>query len=264
MELSTLRLLCPKGCGELAFVEGWQCGKCGWIDTSRSAYLDMVGGKVVQPSGVGPRLMYSETLAHVYERLWRPMFVSFFGAGRSDLDAEFQAVRGALRKAKGEWIVDLSCGPGVMGRRLASCGDFRAVVGLDLSPPMLERAAHYIQRDETKMFLLIRADITNQPFADASMAGAHAGAALHLWPNVTAALEEIARTLRPGAPFVATTFFTSRRRLIGLGQRLAGRSIATRFFDEDWLRLELQRAGFENITLHRRAAYGFLTASRNA
>ena len=38
------------------------------------------------------------------------------------------------------------------------------------------------------------------------MAAVHAGAAIHCWPNPTAALAEISRVLRPGGVFVASTF----------------------------------------------------------
>ena len=253
---------CPNGCGGLDASEHPTCAVCGFSISCHAPFLDFLSGEEQTPQGIGPRLMYSRRLARIYERAWRPMFVTVFGVGRSDIQAEFRAVRHALARAKGEWIADLSCGPGVMGRRLAACGDFEGVFGLDLSKPMLYEAANAIEREGTTGFELLRADIVNQPFLSASLDRAHAGAALHLWPDVPAALVEIARTLRPGAPFVATTFFTSPKPLIRAGQRLVGRSITTRIFDESWLRLELERAGFEKIVLHRRAAYGFLTAQR--
>ena len=39
-----------------------------------------------------------------------------------------------------------------------------------------------------------------------AVAAVHAGAAIHCWPNPTAALAEISRVLRPGGVFVASTF----------------------------------------------------------
>lgn len=40
----------------------------------------------------------------------------------------------------------------------------------------------------------------------AAVAAVHAGAAIHCWPNPSAALAEVSRVLRPGGVFVASTF----------------------------------------------------------
>jgi SAM-dependent methyltransferase len=223
-----------------------------------------MAGVPSSPSGVGPRLMHSAMLARVYESWWRPMFVSVLGAGRANLNQEFGRVRRGLESATGDWVSDLSCGPGVMGRRLADCGDYQGVIGLDLSHVMLMQAATNTRVEGTQNFQLIRADITRQPFLDESLGGAHAGAALHLWPDVPGALQETARTLRPGGAFVASTFFTSHHRLISVGQRLAGRSITTRFFVEKDLRRTLEWAGFRDVRIERRAAFGLIFARKTS
>ncbi len=51
----------------------------------------------------------------------------------------------------------------------------------------------------------------------AVVAAVHAGAALHCWPNPSAAMAEVARVLRPGGVFVASTFLTA---VAPLGQLL--------------------------------------------
>ena len=45
---------------------------------------------------------------------------------------------------------------------------------------------------------LLRADVARLPFAHASLAAAHAGAALHLWPDPDAAIAEVAEGDRHG------------------------------------------------------------------
>jgi ubiquinone/menaquinone biosynthesis C-methylase UbiE len=54
----------------------------------------------------------------------------------------------------------------------------------------------------------VRADIARLPFATGSVAAIHAGAALHCWPQPSAAMAEISRVLAPGGVFVASTFLT--------------------------------------------------------
>jgi SAM-dependent methyltransferase len=125
---------------------------------------------------------------------------------------------------------------------------------------MLVQADRNAREESLNGFQLIRADICRQPFAEGSLDGAHAGAALHLWPDVPGALAEIARKLRPGGPFVASTFFTVNNRLLRLGQRVAGRGITTQFFDEDRLCELFRRAGFADIRVKRRASLGLISA----
>ena len=55
----------------------------------------------------------------------------------------------------------------------------------------------------------VRADIARLPFATGSVRAIHAGAALHCWPNPSAAMAEVSRVLAPGGVFVASTFLNA-------------------------------------------------------
>lgn len=55
----------------------------------------------------------------------------------------------------------------------------------------------------------VRADIARLPFATGSVRAIHAGAALHCWPQPSAAMAEISRVLAPGGVFVASTFLNA-------------------------------------------------------
>jgi SAM-dependent methyltransferase len=55
----------------------------------------------------------------------------------------------------------------------------------------------------------VRADIARLPFATGSVHAIHAGAALHCWPQPSAAMAEISRVLAPGGVFVASTFLNA-------------------------------------------------------
>lgn len=117
-------------------------------------------------------------------------------------DTEFQpsplegptwaAVERLLGRGDGQ-LLDVGCGTGAYAAGLAGLG--WAVTGLDASEDMLRRARE-------RAVDAIHGDATQLPFADATF-----DAAVSLWthtdiPDLGAALREIARVLRPGAPFV--------------------------------------------------------------
>jgi ubiquinone/menaquinone biosynthesis C-methylase UbiE len=160
--------------------------------------------------GFGPALMQNPLLALIYERVWRPGFVIVSTRRIPDLGAELRWIEQSLHPVRDGVILDLSCGPGVVGRRLADDraggSRFGRVVGLDLSEPMLRRCAAACRREGIEDFPLTRADVSALPFARGSLAGVHAGAGLHVWPNPERAIAEVARVLRPGGRFVASTF----------------------------------------------------------
>jgi SAM-dependent methyltransferase len=117
-------------------------------------------------------------------------------------DTEFQpspletpnwdAVRSLLGRGSGR-LVDVGCGTGAYAAAFAELG--WTVTGVDVSEDMLRRA-----RD--RGVDVVQADATELPFEDSSF-----DAAVSLWthtdiPDLTAMLREVARVVRPGAPFV--------------------------------------------------------------
>jgi SAM-dependent methyltransferase len=117
-------------------------------------------------------------------------------------DTEFQpsplesptwdAVRRLLGEGFGR-LVDVGCGTGAYASALAGLG--WTVTGVDVSGDMVRRA-------RARGVEVVLADATDLPFADASF-----DAAVSLWTHtdvgdLAAMLDELARVLRPGAPFV--------------------------------------------------------------
>jgi SAM-dependent methyltransferase len=201
-------LVCPGCLGALRPIDdrlplpGVRCDRCNQQYRAEHGFLDFIGQDSSEVTGLGPRLMHSRLLASVYERVWRPFFVTVASGRAADIGEELETVLTALAPAEDGVIVDLSCGPGFTGRHLAHVGRFARVYGLDWSVPMLQRA---LAAGDPK-FPLLRADVAHLPFAHGSLAGVHAGAALHMWPDPDAAIAEAARVLRTGGVFVASTF----------------------------------------------------------
>ena len=237
------------------------CARCDVVYRADAGFLDFIGMREHGSSagqGLGPRLMHSRALATVYEKLWRPFFVAVASGGRPDYAAELEQVLTWLEPAAGGVVVDLSCGPGFTGRRLAHSDLFTRVYGLDWSVAMLQRAL--AARDPALQ--LLRADVARLPFARASVAGVHAGAALHLWPDPPSAIAEAARVLRPGGVLVASTFAHLPR---GPLRPIAGAFQAVssaRVFEVDELAGLCRAHGLDDFTPERRGALILFSATR--
>ena len=158
----------------------------------------------------GTALFRSPLISYVYERGWRQ---GFAWAGFPGAEREFELAQNYLVPARGGLLVDMSCGSGVFTRRFAASGDYSGVLAMDYSEAMLKQTREFCAGDAvltaalgSRKLRLVRADVARIPLATASVAGLHAGAALHCWPNPAAAVAEIARVLRPGGVFVGSTF----------------------------------------------------------
>ena len=199
-------VVCPRCRGALSVShEAIACGLCDWEHAVTDGFLPLVVGERPPPRGLGPRAMQWRPLTRIYERVWRPTFVSIASRRRADRGAERVWIESHMLKAAGGEVADLSCGPGWMARRFATSGAFTAVYGVDLSVPMLEVCVASARRESAPL-ISVQADVEHLPFRDKSLAGAHAGAALHLWPDPLSALIEVSRVLRPEGVFVASTF----------------------------------------------------------
>ena len=148
----------------------------------------------------------------------------------------------------------MSCATGLFTRRLAKGGDYARVIGCDYSDSMLNEARRRIESDvdlrngssETKLDL-IRCDVGDIPMSSESVPALHAGAAMHCWPDLDAALSEIHRVLKPGGRFFASTFLAAYFSTV---QAAGGNDInsqAFQYFESvDMLRDLFLKAGFEN------------------
>ncbi|WAS92011.1 methyltransferase domain-containing protein [Nannocystis punicea] len=251
-------LCCPACRGPLD-VEGVGavCRGCDRRYPGDRGYLDFLPDLGAAGEGLGPRLMHSRALARVYERLWRPFFVTVASNGLPDYRAEFEAVLAALASAEGGAVVDLSCGPGFTGRKLAESGRFARVFGLDWSLAMLARAA----ADNRGRMRLVRGDVGHLPFKTGSIDGVHAGAAFHVWPDPASAVAEVARVVRPGGAFVASTFAHTE------GLRRTFESVVSavgqfHVFEVDQLRGMLSAHGLVDFDCERRGSLILFWARR--
>merc|ERR1719409_1043644 len=128
--------------------------KAGIVYPVNDLYTDLVpssrGSKAIGLEELGEELLEAfETRAQtllfrspltsfLYERGWRE---GFKNAGFPGIEAEFAEVSEFFAPARGGIVVDMSCGSGLMTRRLVKSGAYARVFALDYSESMLRETA---------------------------------------------------------------------------------------------------------------------------
>jgi SAM-dependent methyltransferase len=215
-------------------------------------YLDLLGGDL-RSTGPTQDLMLTRLVPSIYERWWRPALGTVAGGltGPS-MGEELRIARLLLGLGAGDTVIDLACGPGNFSREFArAVGPEGLVVGIDASRSMLARGAADTERAGIANLALVRGDATALPFRDATFDAACCFAALHLFADPLAALNEIARVLGPGGRIA---IMTSVRRQLTLRplKPLVERASGMRMFEADEITGALRERGFGGI--HQRLA----------
>jgi ubiquinone/menaquinone biosynthesis C-methylase UbiE len=129
--------------------------------------------------------------AEAYEQLFVPAIFAQWTAPMLDLAGV----------APGQRVLDVACGTGVLARAAAQQVDEQSVVGLDLNPAMLEVAARIQPGISWR-----QGDAGALPFGDEEFDAVLCQSALFFFPDVPAALAEMARVARPGGVVAVQTY----------------------------------------------------------
>lgn len=245
----------------------YECSNCGNTVPHRDGFIDLTKSSA-QSASLLRKLMTQRPaqttfqlpiVSYAYERGWRN---NFRRAGFPGIETEFDYFLDFVAPA--DVVLDVSCGSGLMARRLATCGKFKRVVATDYSEAMMRETVAQARKDVTvPEFDVVRADVTALPFVDNSIDAVHCGAALHCWPNVQDGLAEIFRVVKPGGKLFATTFLrlayvplreriAARPRVMRIATRLEELTISTRsyrFFEVDELEFLFKAAGFAEVSV---------------
>lgn len=143
-------------------------------------------------------------VARAFERYLRPAVQVAVSRRRFDRDSEYLVYRSLLGEVHGP-ILDLGCGTGLFTRRLAREEATPGVVGMDVSRPMIEEGIAQA-REAGVMIDFVRAEAPFLPFLDHTLGAVLQSGALHLIDDVTRLFSEVARVLRPGGRYVASTY----------------------------------------------------------
>jgi len=151
------------------------------------------------------RMRFIDRMARVYEtRLWYPIVLNIYGGLRSpSLEQLIRMVTQKVESANGR-VLDVACGPGTYGRRVASPS--KEVFGVDVSMGMLRQGTAYVAKERISNVHFARARVEALPFGDAFFEAVLCCGSLHLFSDTVIALREMARVMKPGAILSVFTF----------------------------------------------------------
>lgn len=256
MDLSERRvaaLRCP-ACGRTLTVSGelLRCRHC-------SATVPVVDGVHHFPVSVERPTVsrFFDRLSSIYETpLWFPAMYRAIGGPFAPADDRATVAR--LLDADGDELLDVACGTGRFTRYVA--GSVAFAWGIDASAGMLRQAREYAERDGVENVWFARMAAEDLRFGPDSFDSVACCWALHLLPDVPAALREIRRVLRPGGRLVGTTL-TDDHLLTPPGSRTwVRRAAGMRMFERRALRAALREVGFGTVEFERYGAALFFRA----
>ncbi len=165
----------------------------------------------------------------------------------------------------GDAVLDVGSGSGtdILFAKL-KVGDRGRVVGVDMTPAMIEKARRNIQRAGVKDVKVVEGNATSIPLPDASVDVATSNGVLNLVPDKEAAFAEIYRVLRGGghlqlADIVVQTDVAS---VCGLNPQLWADCIGGAAVEKEYLE-SIRRAGFKDVKVIRRDDYFAKSRSEN-
>lgn len=210
-------------------------------------YLDLLDTEL-ESTGTAQDLMTTRLVPAIYERYWRPALArAVKGVTGPGMAEEVRIARLLLGLGRGDRVLDVACGPGNFTREFAGAvGEEGLAVGIDASATMLARGAAALPPAGLDNLALVRGDATALPFRDGVFDGVCCFAALHLFSDPFAALDQMRRVL---GPLGRIAIMTSVRRQLTVPplKPLIQRASGMRVFEPDEVVLALQERGFENV-----------------
>jgi SAM-dependent methyltransferase len=122
----------------------------------------------------------------------------------TDASAFYRDITRLADLPSGTSVLDIPCGGGVAFRGLRPERELHYVAA-DLSPVMLRRARAEADRRGTHWIEFVEADVEALPFEDRSFDLVVTYTGLHCFPDPPAAINEMARVLRPGGELRGTS-----------------------------------------------------------
>lgn len=252
---TTPRLTCPACSGTLSReTDSLDCSDCGETVPIEDGIprFPVPGDPTSLPGGF-------DALSAIYESpLWFQPLYRFLGGPRAPAD-DREAIADLL-EPEGTSVLDVACGTGRFTRHVAAYAE--SALGIDVSDGMLERARRYAEREQIEHVSFARMSADDLHVPEDSVDRVACCWALHLFPDVRAALSEIERVLSDGGRFAGATLADEYVFRVPGVAFAARRALGARVFEREALRSLLREAGFEVVEFDRRGGALFFAASR--
>jgi ubiquinone/menaquinone biosynthesis C-methylase UbiE len=221
---------------------GLRCSVSGRVYPYRGGVLNLLAEE--------PGLTTAQHLWNVPVAAWaydRFREILYALVGALGFPAEAALMQAKLQLRPNDIVLDLACGPGVFTVEWAKrVGPDGLAIGLDISAPMLARAARHVRRWGLTNVLLVRGDAHHLPLAEGNLTKVNCSAGFHQLPDLPRALAEIARVSARGAVLTASTYAEGPRdRWAGLKRWLRAR-YALHFVPLIWLGEQLEALGYRD------------------
>jgi SAM-dependent methyltransferase len=242
-----LPLLCCPGCGlgplslSRADPVSVFCSSCGLAYPFRKGILNLyVGPEVFIPA---QRRLQGRLSTCLYDHFRRLLGRALVGCS---VEEEVERFARVLRLKAGDVLVDLACGPARFTIPLARRCSPGLVIGLDISPTQLARAAANVARARLDNVLLVRGDVHRLPLRDGCVARVNCAGRLHQFPQPHKALAEVARILAPGGRLSGSTFARHPSRWVQRLQKWSSARWKLHWFDLTCLQGLVESAGLQH------------------
>lgn len=190
--------------------------------------------------------------ASVYESCVYPVVCNLYGGWRCTSLKQLAHDVSAIVGSQNGLILDVACGPGTYGRRIAS--ESRTVLGIDICMSMMRQGVRYVEKERIPNMHFARAAVESLPFRDGLFDAAICAGSLNHFSDTVLALREIGRTMKAGAPLAGMCFAAGNKGLFkyrSLCKRAERRG--GHIFELPDLERYVIEAGFEDFRPH---AYG--------
>lgn len=250
-KLSVLR--CPSCDQPLAYRdETVQCTAC-------SATVPLVDGIPRFPVTVEQSTIPSlfDMLSSIYETpVWFPVMYRVIGGPSAPAD-DRAMIADLLAPARDE-VLDVACGTGRFTRYIADEAAF--AWGIDVSDGMLRSARRYADCEGTENTVFARMEAGDLRFDRNTFDSVACCWALHLFPDVPAALAEMHRVLKDGQRLAGTTLVDEHILALPGMQEGLWHTVGADVFDRGDLRATLQETGFTTVEFEGHGAALFFRA----
>ncbi len=162
-----------------------------------------------------------------------------------DFPEEIAQTQRTLQVQARNTVLDLACGQGNFTVEWAKrVGREGLVIGLDISPAMLARAAYHAGRQGLDNVLLVRGDAHQLPFAGRVLRKVNCSGGFHQFPDLPQALREIRRVSAEGAVLTASTLAEGPADRYAAIKRWMKRRFDLHFVPLVWLGEQLAALGY--------------------